>query len=161
MTTTTTRPTASPARTIFPMTWSDSAFYQPTGEGAEAELKERLERWTALRHQRQAVDDGDQGSEKLMSAVEQRAVAADEADIASRSLVPPPFPEPRPWPPAKASAYRSGAGGRQARPGQCPARRRPDHPYPAARRQPTSAKTTTRSAASTQDADDLRGNDPA
>ncbi|MEM7044293.1 MAG: replication-associated recombination protein A, partial [Pseudomonadota bacterium] len=38
----------------FPDDMERQAFYQPTGEGAEAELKARLERWTALRKKRQA-----------------------------------------------------------------------------------------------------------
>ena len=38
----------------FPDDMERQAFYQPTEEGAEAALKARLERWNALRKQRQA-----------------------------------------------------------------------------------------------------------
>ncbi len=40
----------------FPDDMPRQSFYQPIGVGAEAEVKERLERWTALRNQRQAKD---------------------------------------------------------------------------------------------------------
>ncbi|MDH3660744.1 MAG: replication-associated recombination protein A [Alphaproteobacteria bacterium] len=40
----------------FPDGMERQPFYQPIGEGAEAEVKERLERWSALRAQRHAAE---------------------------------------------------------------------------------------------------------
>jgi putative ATPase len=40
----------------FPEGMERPAFYQPTGEGAEAEIRARLERWARLRRERQAAD---------------------------------------------------------------------------------------------------------
>ncbi|MGI9510867.1 MAG: replication-associated recombination protein A, partial [Geminicoccaceae bacterium] len=40
----------------FPDAMERQHFYEPTGEGAEAELKARLDRWTALRAKRHAAE---------------------------------------------------------------------------------------------------------
>ncbi|MGI9500141.1 MAG: replication-associated recombination protein A [Geminicoccaceae bacterium] len=50
----------------FPDDMARQSFYQPTGEGVEAELQARLKRWTALRGQRTGKrqapgDEGDEG----------------------------------------------------------------------------------------------------
>jgi len=37
---------------------AQQSFYQPTDQGAEAELKTRLERWTAIRAERRAAENG-------------------------------------------------------------------------------------------------------
>ncbi len=53
MPTTTMPRTAFSGQNYFPDGMARRRFYDPKGEGAEARVKERLERWAALRARRQ------------------------------------------------------------------------------------------------------------